>query len=76
MNDLVASLRTHPFYTDQLVDHRTLSAREASTTTVEIESRLDAALDDIATTLHAHPTFPETLVEAAEAAKEEAIHAY
>jgi len=76
VNDLVAWLRTRPFYTDQLVDHRTLSAREASTTTVEIESRLDAALDDIATTLHAHPTFPETLVEAAEAAKEEAIHAY
>ncbi len=35
---------------------------------------LDARLDDIATTIHAHPTFPESLAEAAAAAKGESIH--
>lgn len=35
---------------------------------------LEATLDDLATTLHAHPTFPEALSEAAEAAKGESIH--
>ena len=37
---------------------------------------LNATLDDIATTIHAHPTFPEALADAAEAAKGESIHTY
>ena len=44
MNDLVDWLAARPYYTDQLVDHRTLPPREASTTSVDLESRLDAAL--------------------------------
>lgn len=35
---------------------------------------MQAHLDDLANTIHAHPTFPEALSEAAEAAKDEAIH--
>jgi len=35
---------------------------------------MDAHLDDITRTIHAHPTFPEALAEAAEAAKGESIH--
>jgi len=35
---------------------------------------MQAYLDDLANTIHAHPTFPEALSEAAEAAKNEAIH--
>ena len=37
---------------------------------------MDAQLDDLATTIHAHPTFPESLAEAAEAAKGESIHSH
>ncbi len=36
---------------------------------------LDASLDDVANTLHAHPTFPKALAEAAEAAQGESIYA-
>jgi len=35
---------------------------------------LDATLDDIATTVHAHPTFPEALAHAAEDARDECIY--
>jgi dihydrolipoamide dehydrogenase len=35
---------------------------------------MDAYLDDIADTIHAHPTFPEALADAAEAARGESIH--
>ena len=45
MNDLVDWLTARPYYTDQLVDHRTLPAREAATTSVDLESRLDSALE-------------------------------
>jgi dihydrolipoamide dehydrogenase len=37
---------------------------------------MNAYLDDIANTIHAHPTFPEALADAAEAAKGESIHSY
>ena len=37
---------------------------------------LDATLSDITGTLHAHPTFPEMLVDAAEAATGESIHSH
>ena len=61
---------------EQLLGVRIVGAR-ASDTVAEatLALELDASLDDIATTMHAHPTFPETLVEAAEAAQGEAIHA-
>ncbi len=35
---------------------------------------LDATLEDITSTIHAHPTFPEALADAAEAARGESIH--
>ncbi|MFB6144166.1 MAG: dihydrolipoyl dehydrogenase [Candidatus Nanohaloarchaea archaeon] len=35
---------------------------------------MGAYLDDIANTIHAHPTFPEALKEAAAAAKDESVH--
>ncbi len=35
---------------------------------------LDATLDDITSTIHAHPTFPEALADAAEAAQVGSIH--
>jgi dihydrolipoamide dehydrogenase len=35
---------------------------------------LDATLSDLTTTLHAHPTFPEALADAADAASGESIH--
>ena len=62
---------------EQLLGVRIVGARASDTiaeATLALE--LDASLDDIATTMHAHPTFPETLVEAAEAAKGEAIHSH
>ncbi|MFQ3476397.1 dihydrolipoyl dehydrogenase [Halonotius sp. F2-221B] len=61
---------------EQLLGVRIVGAR-ASDTVAEatLALELDASLDDITTTMHAHPTFPETLVEAAEAAQGEAIHA-
>jgi dihydrolipoamide dehydrogenase len=37
---------------------------------------MNAYLDDIANTIHAHPTFPEALSDAAEAAQGESIHSY
>jgi len=37
---------------------------------------LGATLDDIALTIHAHPTFPESLMEAAEAAKGVSVHLF
>ncbi|MNP26875.1 Dihydrolipoyl dehydrogenase [compost metagenome] len=36
--------------------------------------RLEATLDEIATTIHAHPTVAESLLEAAHAAHHRAIH--
>jgi dihydrolipoamide dehydrogenase len=36
--------------------------------------RLEATLEELATTIHAHPTFAEALMEAAEAARGEGIH--
>lgn len=37
---------------------------------------MQAYLDDIINTIHAHPTFPEALLDACEDAKNEAIHTY
>ena len=61
---------------EQLLGVRIVGAR-ASDTIAEatLALKMGASLDDLATTMHAHPTFPETLVEAAEAARGEAIHA-
>ncbi|TQQ81595.1 dihydrolipoyl dehydrogenase [Halonotius roseus] len=62
---------------EQLLGVRIVGARASDTiaeATLALE--MDASLDDIATTMHAHPTFPETLVEAAEDAQGEAIHSY
>ena len=62
---------------EQLLGVRIVAARASdmiAEATLALE--LDASLGDIATTLHAHPTFPEALVEAAEAAKGESIHSY
>ncbi len=62
---------------EQLLGVRIVGPRASDTiaeATLALE--LDASLDDIANTLHAHPTFPENLVEAAEAAKNEAIHTH
>jgi len=62
---------------EQLLGVRIVGARASDTiaeATLALE--LEASLADIVTTMHAHPTFPETLVEAAEAARREAIHAY
>jgi len=62
---------------EQLLGVRIVGAR-ASDTIAEATLALEmgASLDDIATTMHAHPTFPETLSEAAEAAKHESIHSH
>jgi len=62
---------------EQLLGVRIVGAR-ASDTIAEATLALEmgADLDDLATTMHAHPTFPETLTEAAEAAQGEAIHTY
>jgi len=62
---------------EHLLGVRIVGARASDTiaeATLALE--MDASLDDIATTMHAHPTFPETLVEAAEAAQGEAIHVH
>lgn len=62
---------------EQLLGVRIVGARASDTiaeATLALE--MDASLDDIATTMHAHPTFPETLSEAAEAAKNESIHTH
>ena len=60
---------------EQLLGVRIVGAR-ASDTIAEatLALKMGASLTDISTTMHAHPTFPETLVEAAEAARGEAIH--
>ncbi|ERG96977.1 dihydrolipoyl dehydrogenase [Haloquadratum walsbyi] len=62
---------------EQLLGVRIVGAR-ASDTIAEatLALKMGASLDDISTTMHAHPTFPETLVEAAEAAQGEAIHVH
>ena len=62
---------------EQLLGVRIVGAR-ASDTIAEatLALKMDASLGDVVTTMHAHPTFPETLVEAAEAARGEAIHAH
>jgi len=71
VNELVDWLRTRPYYNGQIAAHRTLSAREAATTPVDLESRLDTALANRGiVSLYIHQ------VEAAEAAKGESIHAY
>ncbi|MEA1930148.1 MAG: dihydrolipoyl dehydrogenase [Euryarchaeota archaeon] len=62
---------------EQLLGVRIVGPRASDTiaeATLALE--MDASLNDIANTLHAHPTFPENLVEAAEAAKNEAIHTH
>jgi len=62
---------------EQLLGVQVVGARASDTiaeATLALE--MDASLDDIATTLHAHPTFPEALAEAAEAAQGESIHSY
>jgi DEAD/DEAH box helicase domain-containing protein len=46
VNDLVDWLRTRPFYDGQIAAHQTVPAREATTTTVDLESRLESALED------------------------------
>ncbi|MFW6321396.1 MAG: DEAD/DEAH box helicase [Halohasta sp.] len=46
MNDLVDWLRGRPYYDGQLAAHRTLPAREPTTTDLPLESRLEAALAD------------------------------
>jgi len=60
---------------ERLLGVRIVGARAADTiaeATFALET--DASLDDIADTVHAHPTFPEALCDAAEAAKGESIH--
>jgi dihydrolipoamide dehydrogenase len=60
---------------EKLLGVQVVGARASDTiaeATLALE--MDATLDDIATTLHAHPTFPEALADAAEAAKGESIH--
>jgi dihydrolipoamide dehydrogenase len=62
---------------ERLLGVQVVGARASDTiaeATLALE--LDATLDDIATTIHAHPTFPEALADAAEAAKDESIHTY
>jgi dihydrolipoamide dehydrogenase len=41
---------------------------------VTLALEMDASLEDITRTIHAHPTFPEAVAEAAEAAAGESIH--
>ena len=62
---------------EQLLGVRIVGAR-ASDTIAEATLALEmgASLDDLAMTMHAHPTFPETLSEAAEAARNESIHSH
>ncbi|MXR21459.1 DEAD/DEAH box helicase, partial [Halobacterium bonnevillei] len=46
MDDLADWLRDRPYYAGQIVDERTLDAREARTRDVDLESRLASALAD------------------------------
>jgi dihydrolipoamide dehydrogenase len=41
---------------------------------VAVAMKLGATAEDIATTIHAHPSLPEAIMEAAEAAHGKAIH--
>jgi dihydrolipoamide dehydrogenase len=62
---------------ETLLGVRIVSARASDTiaeATLALE--MEATLDDIANTIHAHPTFPEALADAAEAAKGESIYSY
>ncbi len=62
---------------EQLVGVRIVGARASdSISEATLALELDASLDDLATVLHAHPTFPEALSEAAEAAKGESIYVH
>jgi dihydrolipoamide dehydrogenase len=62
---------------EQLLGVRIVGARASdSIAEATLALELEASLDDLATTLHAHPTFPEALSEAAEAAKGESIHSH
>jgi len=60
---------------EQLVGVRIVGARASDTigeATLALE--MGGSLDDLANTMHAHPTFPEALSDAAAAAKGESIH--
>jgi dihydrolipoamide dehydrogenase len=60
---------------ETLLGVRIVGARASDTiaeATLALE--MDATLEDIASTIHAHPTFPEALADAAEAARGESIH--
>jgi len=60
---------------ENLLGARIVGARASDTiaeATLALE--MDATLDDLASTIHAHPTFPEALSDAAAAARDESIH--
>jgi dihydrolipoamide dehydrogenase len=62
---------------EKLLGVRIVGARASdSIAEATLALEMDADLDDIATTIHAHPTFPEAVAEAAEAAKGESIHSH
>lgn len=62
---------------EQLLGVRIVGPRASdSIAEATLALEMDAQLDDIATTIHAHPTFPESLAEAAAAAKDESIHSH
>jgi dihydrolipoamide dehydrogenase len=62
---------------ERLVGVRIVGARASdSIAEATLAMEMDAHLDDLANTIHAHPTFPEALAEAAEDAKGEAIHSH
>jgi dihydrolipoamide dehydrogenase len=62
---------------EQLLGVRIVGGRASdSIAEATLALELGASLDDLATTLHAHPTFPEALSEAAEAARGESIHSH
>ena len=60
---------------EKLLGVRIVGARASDTiaeATLALE--MDATLEDLASTIHAHPTFPEALSDAAAAARGESIH--
>ena len=60
---------------ETLLGVRIVGARASdSISEATLALELDASLEDLATTLHAHPTFPEALSEAAEVARGESIY--
>lgn len=62
---------------EKLLGVRIVGARASdSIAEATLALEMDAHLDDIANTIHAHPTFPEAVAEAAEAAKGESIHSH